>query len=171
MNGGFGIETEESFVDLTDQFKAEGVDVDAVLRGNPNADLGRFKSGRAFVYGVLTLRVAGFGERVLKFGTSMRLGRPLMGMYGPPSYEYQAKLKTEGDNYIVPVEMSHSLKPGETDRLLVQLDADQSADHLMRLRFCGSGPNVEVQTPVEVFMVVPRSIAGKLREPSTAAGV
>jgi hypothetical protein len=152
-------------VDLSSLFAKQGVDVDAVMNHDPTAVLGPFTSGVAFVYGELTTNISGIGVRKLRFGTDVRISGPICGMYGPPTFEYTAKLKIEGDNYIVPLEISQIIAPGDSDRLLVQLDADKSSRHRLRLRFKGSGPDFPIDMPIEISMFVPRSVAEHLSEP------
>jgi len=165
MSGGSGVEIEGIEVDLTQPFIKEGVDIDAVIGNAPNANRGPFKSGVAYIYGELTMDVTDVGSRVFNFGTYLRLQPPVMGMYGPPTFEYHAKLKVNADNYVVPIDISHVLKSGDPDRLLVQLAVDQTSNHRLKLRFCGSGPSIDVETPVEIEMLVPRSAAGNLAKP------
>lgn len=160
-------EDEGTELDLSDLFAQQGVDVDAVMQHDESAALGAFPSGRAYVFGELTVDVAGVGRRVLRFGTEIAIQGPMYGMYGPPTFEYQAKLLAEGKNYVVPIEISQVIGPGESDRVLVQLDADKSSHHRMSLCFRGSGQDVVVGTPVEITVFVPRSVAEHLREPET----
>lgn len=58
---------------------------------------------------------------------------PLAGAAMGPSYLYSMKFKTQDTGYIIRTNISQSLKPGEADRFLVVLGAEQSSIHEFKL--------------------------------------
>lgn len=144
--------------DLTDQFKQLGVDVDAVMKHHNSPDLGPFQSGIAYVYGLLKFRDDEGMAREFRFGTNMDIKGPLYGMYGPPTYEYQTRLLVDGENYNRTVDVSHVIKPGESDRFLFQLDVDKSSNHELNITAIGSQGKITTSHPIHVSIVVPRSV-------------
>jgi len=151
-------------VDLTEQFEQLGVDVEGVIKRKEGASLGPFQSGIAYVYGALEYDAPDGRRREFKFGTDIRVEGPLFGMFGPPSFEYQAKLKVDGKNYQVPVEVSHIIQPGESDRVLVQLDVEKSSFHRIRITAIGNKGQFVTSDAVDVEMFIPRSVSARIHE-------
>lgn len=144
--------------ELTEQFKALGVDVDAIMARHPTPQLGPFQSGVAIIYGVLEFTDENSSRRMFRFGTDMRISAPVYGMYGPPTYEYQTRLQVTGEHYEKPVEISHVIKPGESDRFLLQLDVDQSSHHDLELCIESNLGTIATSGPVHLSILVPRSV-------------
>lgn len=153
--------------DLTQQFKALGVDVDAVMARHPTPQLGPFKSGVAFVFGLLEFIDEDGNPRMFRFGTDMRIAGPAYGMYGPPTYEYQTRLQVTGEHYERTVEISHVMKPGESDRFLLQLDVDKSSDHELELCVESNLGTIATSGPVHLSILVPRSVNERVSDTET----
>ena len=98
-------------------------------------------------------------RKEFRFGTDIRVEGPLFGMFGPPSFQYQAKLKVEGSDYQVPVEVSQIIQPGESDRILIQLDAEKSSIHSLKVLAIGNNGQLVTSNPMDVEMFVPQSVS------------
>lgn len=145
-------------LDLTEQFKSLGVDVDAVMHRSPNPNVGPFQSRIIFIFGQLNFIDESGESRVFRFGTDMRIEGPLMGMYGPPTFEYKTRLQAEGENYVRTVEISHVLKAGESDRFLLQLDVDRTSNHELEISVESNRGRIATSKPMQVSLFVPRSV-------------
>lgn len=150
--------------DLTEQFKAMGVDVDGVMAHRTNAAVGPFQSRRAFVYGQLDFVDESDNWHCFRFGTAMRIEGPVCGMYGPPTFEYQTRLKVDGENYEQSVEISQVIKPGESDRFLLQIDVDKSSIHDLTLRVESNRGNAATSKPMHISLFVPRSVNQRIAD-------
>ena len=151
-------------LDLSDQFTELGVDVEAVMNRHPNPELGPFPSRRAFVYGQLDFADENGQSRIFKFGTDMRIEGPLLGMFGPPSFEYQTRLQVEGEDYRQSVGISHVIKSNEYDRFLLQLDVDKSSSHELTISVKGNKGTAATSLPLHVSLFVPRSVHERIAD-------
>lgn len=154
-------------LDLTEQFKVLGVDVDAVIQRLPNPSLGPFESRAVFIYGELKF-VGEDGEpHTFRFGTDMRIEGPLFGMYGPPTFEYCTRLEVDGADYVRTVGISHVLKAGESDRFLLQLDVDRSSDHQLQISVESNLGTIATSNPMKISLFVPRSVNERVADLET----
>lgn len=161
---------EGTDLDLTELFRKLGVDVEGVIKRVEGASLGPFNSRVANIYGALEYEDASGNQKQFRFGTDIRIEGPLVGLFGPPSYEYQAKLKVEGETYQVPVEVSQIIQPGESDRLLVQLDVEKSSFHRMGITAIGNKGKLASSSPIDLEMFVPRSVSSRIHESEDVFG-
>ncbi len=149
-------------IDLTEQFKSLGVDVNAVMQRKPNPDLGPFKSGVVFIFGKLSFVDESGESKAFRFGTDMSIQGPLLSMYGPPTFEYQTRLQVDGDDYMRSVEISHVLKAGESDRFLLQLDVDRSSNHELEISIASNRGTIVTSKPMRISLFVPRSVSERV---------
>lgn len=154
-------------LDLTEQFKSLGVDVDAVIRRSPNPSLGPFQSRVVFIFGQLKFIDEAGESKVFRFGTDMRIDAPLLGMYGPPTYEYQTRLQIDGEDYVRSVPISQVLKTGESDRFLLQLDVDRSSFHELEISVESNLGTIAISKPIQVSLFVPRSVNERVADLDT----
>ena len=159
-----------SEVDLSEVFSELGVDVERIMNWDKTASLGPFTSGVVFVYGELRFSQSESAAGTFRFGTDFRIEGPLCEMYGPPTFEYQTRLRCEGSNYSLSVPVSHIIKPGESDRLLLQLGVEKSSNHRLSIVANGSKPGLAHSAPIDLSMFVPRSVAGQISEPEKVFG-
>ena len=85
------------------------------------------------------------------------------GAPGPPSYQYDGQLRTDGSRYAVPVDISQAIKPGEFDRFTFRVAASQSSQHMFRARFIYNGDKAVVCAPIILKYFMPRSATNRLR--------
>lgn len=118
---------------------------------------GRFYKSRPCLAGVLeydeTAEDGQIDHRTVTTFAALDFARH--GGYGavaPPSNEYHVKLDVDGADYVRTLQISHALKPGETDRFLIQVAADQSSFHdlTFALRF-NEDEVVEAPVRLELF--------------------
>lgn len=115
----------------------------------------------------------GIKKRAVKFKTLIPLiDGGQYGAPGPPTYQYEAKLELNKENYQVSVQadgssVSQFLQAGETDRFNILIGADKSSVHTFRLRLIyNSGKNV-LSPPITLEIFVPRSEADEVKRLST----
>lgn len=174
-------------VDLSTAFLQEGVRVDteriakevtapAMLDRGPyeptREALGRFHSGSALLYGEIQftgMTTRGRLERqAIKFATVVHLSnRFLSGAALPPSFQYKTQFSVGRKHYKVPISFHQSVKPTEADRFTVRVVAPQSSVHKLRVRLQYNNGNSLISDPLEMRILVPRSVARRLRHPQS----
>jgi hypothetical protein len=152
-------------IDLSPWFAKRGVDVATVLRDNtlarytvdaegvPSVDevtkaLGPFKAGEAWVWGRAELVDADGEALVVRFRSRLHLREPLPAAPVPPSATYDAALSVDRENYVVPVGISHALKPGEFDRIVIRLSAPAASLHRMHVALHYNGTETVNSAPI-----------------------
>jgi hypothetical protein len=124
--------------------------------------LGPFKECAALVYGTITYswkRAADSLEHeTVQFFTKVNVANEnRFGARKPSSFQYRARLEACGENYRVTVPLSQEVKPGESDRFNIQLGAERSAIHRLRLTLVYNGDQELCAPSVILDMLVPRS--------------
>lgn len=163
------VEEFDQFLDLdiAEQFTSLGVDIEAALNGSLNPNLGPFSSRAVHVFGELRFEVNDGTEHTFRFGTDMVIENPALGMFAPPTFEYQTKLDVDGEDYLRKVPISQVLKAGETDRFLLQLDVDRSSVHELSFSVESNAGTVANSGPLEISLFVPRSVNEHFIEPES----
>lgn len=65
---------------------------------------------------------------------------------------FDVKLKTNGQNYRIKYPVSHYLKAGDVDRIAIQIDADQTSWHTLRVRLHNVN-QIDIQTdPIDLLI-------------------
>lgn len=105
---------------------------------------------------------------VFRFKKLVSLGPEPYGAYRPPAHSYELFIKAgqSGDTLMIPV--SHELKPGESDHLLLTVASDKSADMELILRVLNSEKKQLAREKVKLGLVLPRSSATLLDEKASA---
>ncbi len=88
----------------------------------------------------------------------------LAGVPAPPTWEYNAWLRTEGSDYNVEVPISHYVKTGEVDRFIINIGMAQSAHHQFRLRLYYNNDKSVVSGPILLEGFLPRTYVKYLSE-------
>ena len=145
-------------LDLSEQFSSLGVDIDGVMSGEENARLGPFQSRAVFVFGELAFSTPEGEPRFFRFGNDMYMDVPPPGMYAPPNFEYETRLRVEGEDYVQSVDLSQVIGPRESDRFLLQLNVDKSSYHDLTISVVGNHGVNAVSLPVRLSLFVPRSV-------------
>ena len=84
----------------------------------------------------------------VRFLTSEGYGAP----YLDCSRVFDVKLRTDGENYTVKFPVSHYLKAGDVDRIAIQLDADKTSYHILRVRLHNVN-QIDIQTePIDLLL-------------------
>lgn len=99
--------------------------------------LGPFTGERATLRGMLTYHhIDGDGrpaEAANPLVSVVNFGEQPEGIPMPPSYTYQVKLRTDGENYEVAVPVSQAIPAGGTDRFAFTIAADRASFHDLTL--------------------------------------
>ncbi len=161
-------------VDLTGSLEDAGVDVKFLKDSkkffsdyyNGNKSLthkafGPFTMGKVLVFGELeyTERTTSGGENKasLKFSTIVSLTPPGLGAPRPPTFQYDAMLKVDEENYEVRVDINQDVAPGDTDRFNIRLAAPKSSIHDFSVRLIYNDKQTISSDEVELSMFVPKS--------------
>jgi hypothetical protein len=98
-----------------------------------NKSLGPFSDGKAFIVGKLEYGQTdpnGNKSRHIHTVTApIQLGEPIAGAPMAPSYSYQIRLEVEGEDYTRKLPISHALRKGATDRILLVIASKKSSIH------------------------------------------
>lgn len=134
--------------------------------------LGEFKSGGAILSGQMRYKKknvdGSVGEHLLSFTTVVWLFNEYSGgAPRPPSYEYGTKFEVEGKDYERRMNISHEIKPGETDRFLIKIGMEKSSVHAFHMKLLYNNRTIETEY-VRLTAFVPRSGARHLE--SSASG-
>lgn len=76
--------------------------------------------------------------------------------YGAPYLEcsrvFDIKLRDSGKNYVIKYPVSHSLKSGDVDRIVIQIDADKTSYHTFKVRLHNVN-QIDVETePIDLMI-------------------
>jgi predicted alpha/beta hydrolase family esterase len=163
---------EQCEVELARQFASIGVQVEFPEDSNrlpfvKKDGLGPFTNGYAILCGVLSYKYVGIdGEKhdaAVKIGTYVCLLPPPLGLYTPPSYQYDAIFDTDRTNYQVRVPLSQSLRSGEADRFNIRIAAAKSSVHDFHVHLICNGEQLPESKPITLRLLLPRSQADKIR--------
>lgn len=101
-----------------------------------------------------------FGELVFDNGASFKVGGHVRILtseaWGAPclscSQVFDVKLRNEGTNYSIKYPVSHYLKAGDVDRIVIKLDADKTSYHKLRVRLHNVN-QIDIQTePIDLLI-------------------
>jgi hypothetical protein len=124
--------------------------------------LGRFKRGGALVSGEIAFNHTSVDgserHRTLKFATVVWIfDENRVGVPRPPSYQYAVRLLVDGTTYERRLNISHEIKPGETDRFAIKLGVDESSRHIFHLRLLYNRSASLDTGEIRLLTFVPRS--------------
>jgi hypothetical protein len=166
--------------DISKEFEKEGVDIqglESLAEFDTGQDyenkrmgfLGRFKDGGAIVYGFLDFvgpNIEGRAERSsVRFSTIIWLyNKYAFAEWVPPTYKYHVKLSIDEKHYEKSVQVSQSLKPGDSDRFIIRVGVDKSSLHKFRLKAVYNNGAILISPPIVLRVFVPRSGARDMEE-------
>lgn len=111
--------------------------------------IGRLDYGQADQNGERSRHSVGISARV-------EIGRPGLGLPGPPSYSYNVRLEVDGSDYQRRVPISQWLAPKTTDRFLLYVGADKSSVHDFDLILRYNESNEIRSRPVHLSLFISR---------------
>lgn len=97
-------------------------------------------------------------HRQVRFQAPVYLAnKRLLGVPKPPTYAYDASFETSQSDYERRVQISHEIKPGDTDRFTVKVGIGRSSRHRFRAVVCDITGRVVRSPLIEMTCFVPRS--------------
>ncbi|MEG4067165.1 CHAT domain-containing protein [Microcoleus sp. Pol11C2] len=127
-------------------------------------------SGAAYVRGELEFKgcnIYGLIQKtIVKFSTIVlaRNAEPVIGAPLSPTYQYGTKFQVAGENYKRHVSISHSLKPGKTDRFNIKIGMDKSSYHRFKVKIAYNDGQEILLPDIKMSTFVPRSGIIYMRE-------
>jgi hypothetical protein len=129
--------------------------------------LGRFQEEVGTLAGEIRFVPAdGSGrERRVKFNASVYLtNKNRRGIHKPPTFTYDTAFEAQKAHYQRRVPISHTLQPGEADRLTVKVAVPQSSFHRYRATLRDISGLALQSLPIEMSCFVPRSRRQRVQE-------
>ncbi|HLO89006.1 MAG TPA: CHAT domain-containing protein [Nostocaceae cyanobacterium] len=144
--------------------------------------LGIFKDSKSedLVYGIAYGEILFSGKtlegkenrQTIKFSTKVPiLDAGQYGAPGTPTYQYDAKLDVDRENYQVIVQskgssVSQYIKPNEIDRFNILIATPKSSFHKFRVRFIYNNGKSIVSKPIDLRTFVPKSGIKQIKTPA-----
>ncbi|MEA5552055.1 CHAT domain-containing protein [Anabaena cylindrica UHCC 0172] len=144
--------------------------------------LGIFKDSKSdsLIYGIAYGEILFSGKtlegkenrQTIKFSTKVPiLDAGQYGDPGPPTYQYDAKLDVDRENYQVIIQsngssVSQYIKPNETDRFNILIATPKSSFHKFRVRFIYNNGKSILSKPIHLKTFVPKSGIKQIETPA-----
>ncbi len=156
-------------VDVSAALALEGVKLQALPAGRMDRDapidtraFGPFKDGSADVVGELSYQAPQPGgsrqSRAVKFRTRVYLVNEYRaGVPAPPRYDYEARLQTEGRDYVVRVPVSVTVPARGRQLIGVRIGVDKSSRHDLRVQLeSANSEDMGDGAAAELSVILPR---------------
>jgi hypothetical protein len=162
---------------VVEAFRKEGVDIDGLISlSNEKWEedtqskwehfLGRFKDEVGTLAGEMefaTAQDAGVRHAVKFLAPVFLTKENRMGLFEPPTYNYDSTFDIQSTDYRRSVSIAHSLQPGEADRFTTKIGVSQSSYHRFRAALRDVSGMIWQSVPIEMNCFVPRSRQNSLR--------